>query len=156
GTGCLLPLHRRVAQTGRLRRPGVPQDLIIACTSLTGATDILAHRWAQVLGRRSRRRCRALVLRARGPLLVGERVVLPAGVVATLLPHERRRASPDAPALGRAHVLVLVPGEAHRVVRLIDENEVLHAGGTVSVELDHWHVADELAARGGSQQLGHA
>ena len=34
------------------------------------------------------------------------------------------------------------------VVRLlVDEHEVLHAGGAVSIELDHRHVPDELAAR---------
>ena len=35
---------------------------------------------------------------------------------------------------------------------LVDEHEVLHAGGGVAVELDDRHVPDELATRRGGEQ----
>ena len=51
----------------------------------------------------------------------------------------------NPPAVGGAEVLVVVPTQAHRVRLLVDEDEVLHAGGPIAVELDDRHVADELA-----------
>src|SRR5205814_10538193 len=80
---------------------------------------------------------------------IGERVVLASRVEASVLAHEGGGAPVDAPSVGCAPVLVVVPAEPHVVRLLIDEHEVLHAGGAVAVELDDGHVADDLASRGG-------
>ncbi len=59
--------------------------------------------------------------------------MLATGVGAAVLAQEGGGAPPDAPAVGCAHVLVAVPGEAHGVGLLVDENEVLHSGGAIAV-----------------------
>src|SRR6266699_1392409 len=83
---------------------------------------------------------------------VCERIVLLAGVESAVLAHERGRAAPDAPSIGCSHVLVAVPTQAHCMSLLIDEHEVLLARGGVAVDVDHRHVADELASgRSGEQ-----
>ena len=84
---------------------------------------------------------------------VCERIVLLAGVEAAVLAHERGRAAPDAPSIGRAHVLVAIPTEAHGVRLLIDGTVLLACGG-VAVDVDHRHVADELASGRSGEQCG--
>src|SRR5271157_720375 len=82
----------------------------------------------------------------------GERVVLSPGVEASVLAHERGGASADAPAVGRAHVFVAIPGKTHGMRPLFDEDIVLSSRGAVSIELDHRHVPYELAPRCRSEQ----
>ena len=80
--------------------------------------------------------------------------MLHAGVETAVLAHEGRGPAADTPPVGRAHVLVVVPTDAHRVRLLIDEHEVLHTGRGVTVELHDGHVPDELTARRRFEQRG--
>src|SRR5438034_9821611 len=75
------------------------------------------------------------------------RVVRVAVVVPSTATHEGGRTRLDAPSVGGAHVLVVVPGEAHLVRRLIDEHVMLHTACGVTVEVHDGWVADVLTRR---------
>src|SRR5947207_10851895 len=80
-------------------------------------------------------------------LLAGDvprRVVRVAVVVPATATHEGGGTRLDAPPVGGAYVLVVVPGEPHLVRRLIDEHVVLHTGCGVTVEVHDRRVADVL------------
>src|SRR3954468_18036476 len=87
-------------------------------------------------------------------LVLRQRIVLMAGIEATVLAHECRRTAGDAPPVGRAPVLVSIPADTHRVRLLIDEHEVLYAVCRVARDVDDRHVPDELSARRGGEKRG--
>src|SRR5581483_7811326 len=141
----------RTAPARRLAR--VPSSRSATVAGPSSPASCRAERRSSACSGVSRVSTASGVLRA----VVGERIVLDAGVEVAALAHERGRAPADAPAIRRAHVLVVVPSKSHGVGVLVDEEEVLLPGGAVVVvELDDRHVADELPAGRSREERGEA